>query len=407
MQDSCAMSMSSPFAYPGELRMQENLDRITIRAPAVLQEFAAMAGVTFNGEAPWDIQVHDAEFFDRILTKGSLGFGEAYMDGLWDCYELDVLFDRLLSADIDEKLKGLHRLRLLGEIARNRLTNRQSSKRAFQVGKQHYDTGNDLFECMLDPTMSYSCGYWEHASTLEQAQLAKLDMICRKLQLAEGEQVLEVGCGWGSFAHYAAQNYGVEVTGITVSKEQQKLALERCKGLPVKIELMDYRDLKGTFDKAVSIGMFEHVGTKNYATYFDAVRHAIKREGLFLLHTIGTYKSVQTIDPWIDKYIFPNGKLPSAMEISDAIEGYFLIEDWHNFGQDYDRTLMAWWKNFDSAWPTLREHYSERFYRMWKYYLLACAGLFRSRHGQLWQLVLSVRERNNIYRSMRPSAPSQ
>ena len=374
------------------------------KAPAVLQEFAEMAGITFNGDATWDIQVHDSGLFDRILTNGSLGFGEAYMDGMWDSYELDELFHRLLRVGIDEKLQGLQRLRLLGEIARNRLINRQSTRRAFQVGEQHYDTGNDLFEAMLDPTMSYSCGYWEHASTLEEAQIAKLDMICRKLKLSEGEHVLEIGCGWGSFARYAAENYGVEVTGVTVSKEQQKLARDRCTGLPVNIMLMDYRDISGRFDKAVSIGMFEHVGRKNYTTYFEAINHAIKEDGLFLLHTIGTYRTVHTVDPWIDKYIFPNGKLPSASEISEAIEGRFLIEDWHNFGPDYDKTLMAWWHNFDAAWPALSEHYSERFYRMWKYYLLACAGLFRSRHGQLWQLVLSKRENNRLYRSVRPTA---
>ncbi|MEJ2321038.1 MAG: cyclopropane fatty acyl phospholipid synthase [Gammaproteobacteria bacterium] len=390
--------------------MQENPDRMRFKAPEVLQELADMAGVTFNGDASWDIQVHDNRLFDRILTKGSLGFGEAYMDGMWDSYELsyelDELFHRLLRAGIDEKLQGLHRLRLLGEIVRSRLINRQSTRRAFQVGEQHYDTGNDLFEAMLDPTMSYSCGYWEHASTLEEAQLAKLDMICRKLQLSEGDHVLEIGCGWGSFARYAAENYGVEVTGVTVSKEQQKLAQDRCTGLPVNIMLMDYRDISGRFDKAVSIGMFEHVGQKNYATYFEAIRHAIKEDGLFLLHTIGTYRTVHTVDPWIDKYIFPNGKLPSASEISEAIEGRFLIEDWHNFGPDYDKTLMAWWENFDAAWPALSEHYSERFYRMWKYYLLACAGLFRSRHGQLWQLVLSKRENNRLYRSVRPVPPA-
>jgi len=369
--------------------------------PDVLRELVEQAGVRFNGDAPWDIQVHDSEVYRRILTKGSLGFGEAYMDGLWDCHALDELFHRLLSADIDEKLGGWSRVRLLGEVIRQRLLNPQSSKRAFQVGEQHYDIGNDVFEAMLDPTMSYSCAYWHQADTLEQAQLNKLDLICRKLELQPGERLLEIGSGWGGLARHAAAQYGVEVLGITVSKEQLQLARERCRGLPVTFELMDYRDLDGHFDKIVSVGMFEHVGAKNYPAYFDTVSRLLKDEGLFLLHTIGSYKTFPTVDAWIDRYIFPNGKLPSARELADTLEGRFLIEDWHNFGPDYDRTLMAWWQRFDAAWPALEEKYGQRFYRMWTYYLLSCAGFFRSRQGQLWQLVLSKRGRPGIYRSVR------
>lgn len=369
--------------------------------PEVLRELIALAGIRFNGDAPADIQVHDEELYHRILTKGSLGFGEAYMDGLWDTQALDQLFHRLLRADVDEKLVGRARLRLLGEMLRHRLFNLQSSRRAFQVGEQHYDIGNDVFEAMLDPTMSYSCGYWQDAETLEQAQLSKLDMICRKLELKPGERLLEIGCGWGGLAQFAARNYGVEVTGVTVSREQQQLARERCAGLPISIELMDYRDIDGRFEKVVSVGMFEHVGQKNYPIYFDTVRRVLKEDGLFLLHTIGSHCTITSTDAWMDKYIFPNGKLPSARELSTALERRFLIEDWHNFGPDYDRTLMAWWDNFDRAWPQLSERYSERFYRMWKYYLLSCAGFFRSRQGQLWQLVLSKRERARMYRSVR------
>jgi cyclopropane-fatty-acyl-phospholipid synthase len=369
--------------------------------PRVLRDLAGQAGVRFNGNKPWDIQVHDRRVYARILTQGSLGFGESYMDGLWDSPALDELFHRLLSVDTEEKLGSLVRLRLLGEVLRHRLMNPQSKQRAFQVGEQHYDTGNDVFEAMLDPTMSYSCAYWQDAETLEQAQLHKLDLICRKLQLRPGEKLLEIGCGWGGLARHAAQHYGVEVVGITVSREQQSLARERCAGLPVDIRLMDYRDLEGKFDKLVSVGMFEHVGPKNYPAYFDAAFRLMEDDGLFLLHTIGIDETSSTTDPWIDKYIFPNGKLPSAAEIAAALDGRFLIEDWHNFGQDYDRTLMAWWERFDAAWPNLEARYGQRFYRMWKYYLLCCAGFFRSRQGQLWQLVLSKRGRREVYRSVR------
>lgn len=369
--------------------------------PAVIRDLATEAGISINGDAPWDIQVLDERVYRLVLTKGSLGFGEAYMDGMWECERLDQLFHRLLSSNAEEQIDNGSKLRLLGEILRHSLFNLQSSRRAFQVGEQHYDIGNDVFEAMLDPTMSYSCAYWHNAAGLRDAQQKKLDMICRKLELRPGERLLEIGCGWGGLAHFAATHYGVEVVGITVSREQQKLARARCAGLPVSIELMDYRDLGETFDKVVSVGMFEHVGPKNYAVYFDTAHRALKDDGLFLLHTIGNDVTSAKTDPWIDKYIFPNGKLPSAREIASAVERRFLVEDWHNFGPDYDRTLMAWWENFDTAWPFLEAKYGKRFYRMWKYYLMSCAGFFRSRQGQLWQLVLSKRERDSIYRSVR------
>lgn len=369
--------------------------------PVVLAELAAEAGIAFNGMQPWDIQVYDEGLYRRILTQGSLGFGEAYMDGQWECRQLDELFTRLMSVDADTRIGGWARLRLLGEILRHGLFNLQSTRRAFQVGEHHYDTGNDIFEAMLDPTMSYSCAYWSQASDLAEAQRAKLDLICRKLELQPGEHLLEIGCGWGGLARYAAENYGVRVTGLTVSREQQALARDRCAGLPINIELMDYRELTGTFDKVASVGMFEHVGPKNYDAYFSAADRVLKNGGLFLLHTIGIYATAGHTDAWIDKYIFPNGKLPSVRELAAALENHFLIEDWHNFGSDYDKTLMAWWERFDQAWPSLQAKYDERFYRMWHYYLMCSAGFFRSRQGLLWQLVLSKRNRSGVYRSVR------
>lgn len=367
----------------------------------MLAELAAEAGVAFNGLNPWDIQVHDETVFAQILTRGSLGFGEAYVNGQWSCQRLDELFTRLMRIDADTRMAGRARVRLLYEVVRHSLFNLQSARRAFQVGRQHYDIGNDVFEAMLDPSMSYSCAYWAHADNLAQAQLEKLDLICRKLELRPNESVLDIGCGWGGLARHAAEKYGVEVTGITVSVEQQAKARDICKGLPVTIELKDYRVIEGHFDKVVSVGMFEHVGPKNYSDFFTAVDRALKDDGLFLLHTIGSYATQGQTDKWIDKYIFPNGKLPSARELTTALENHFLIEDWHNFGADYDRTLMSWWCNFDRAWGTLKPKYGDRFYRMWHYYLMCCAGFFRSRQGQLWQLVLSKRRRTGPYRSVR------
>jgi cyclopropane-fatty-acyl-phospholipid synthase len=313
------------------------------------------------------------------------------------------LFDRLLSieSDIERKLSNRVRLRIALSALYNRLRNLQSRRRAFQIAEQHYDPGQDVFAATLDPTMNYTCGYWEKAETLEQAQRDKMDMICRKLKLQKGERLLDIGCGWGGFSRYAAEQYGVEVVGVTVSKEQQKIAVENCRGLPVEIRLTDYRELTGTFDKIAVVGMFEHVGPKNYRAFFTKVEELLSREGLFLLHTIGFYLTSKETDPWIGKYIFPNSKLPSAVEITRAMEDVFLIEDWHNFGRHYDPTLMAWAERFDKNWSSLKERYSERFYRMWKYYLLSCAGLFRSGRGQLWQIVFSKRARRQEYRSKR------
>ncbi len=198
----------------------------------------------------------------------------------------------------------------------------------------------------------------------------------------------------------------MKVTGVTVSKEQLALAQERCRGLPVTLLLQDYRELQGSFDKIVSVGMFEHVGPKNYRTYFDTARRLLAPEGIFVLHSIGIASESAGTDPWIDRYVFPNGKLPAPGQIVEAVDGRFLIEDWHNFGPDYDRTLMAWWARFDAAWPSLKSSYDLRFYRMFKYYLLCCAGFFRSRQGQLWQIVLTHPQRRETYRSVRLSASS-
>lgn len=353
----------------------------------IVEELLSAAGITINGSRACDIKVHNPALFKRILQEGSLGFGESYMDGWWDCERLDGLFTRILQAGVDERLPK--NLSDIARIAYARLFNRQSRKRAWQVGKEHYDIGNDLFRAMLDPYMQYSCGYWKDAETLEQAQLAKLKMICEKLQLKPGMSLLDIGCGWGGLAQYAAENYGVSVHGVTISAEQQKLAQERCAGLDVEILLQDYRDLNRQFDRIVSVGMFEHVGPKNYDTYFRVASRNLKPDGLFLLHTIGANQTNLHVDAWIDKYIFPNGCLPSVRHIAEASEGRFVMEDWHNIGADYDRTLMAWYKNFKQAWPMLSEGYSERFERMFTYYLNACAGAFRSRDIQLWQVLFS------------------
>jgi cyclopropane-fatty-acyl-phospholipid synthase len=321
------------------------------------------------------------------------------MDGWWDCAALDRLFSRVLRADLHQEVGWSWRD--LWNVIRARILNPQSRARVHEVGEAHYDRGNDLFERMLDPRMVYSCGYWRTAETLDAAQEAKLDLVCRKLALAPGHRVLDIGCGWGSFAEYAAEEYGVEVVGITISEEQAALARDRCAGLPVEIRLQDYREVEETFDRVVSIGMFEHVGPKNYRTYMDTVRRCLVDDGLSLLHTIGNHEEGAATDAWIEKYIFPNGYIPSMRQITEAAEDVFVVEDWHNFGPDYDRTLMAWAENVEAHWDELADRYSERFYRMWRYYLYQCAGSFRARRNQLWQLVLSPRGVEGRNRSRR------
>ena len=353
----------------------------------IVAELLEYAGVTINGPQPYDIKINNHLFFSRVIKEGSLGLGESYMDGWWDCPRLDMLFHRLLVAGVEERVP--RHLSDIAYVLTSRLVNRQSRRRAWQVGREHYDLGNDLFELMLDPYMQYSCGYWASANNLEQAQSDKLHLICEKLRLQKGMRLLDIGCGWGGLARFAAEHYGVSVVGVTISAEQQALAQENCSGLPVEIRLQDYRDLNEQFDRIVSVGMFEHVGPKNYATYFEVVANNLVEDGLFLLHSIGSNKTDLNVDKWIDKYIFPNGCLPSILQIAQNSEKQFVMEDWHNFGADYDRTLMAWLTRFNVAWPKLKVHYNERFYRMFTYYLNACAGAFRARDIQLWQVLFS------------------
>jgi len=366
----------------------------------VIQSLLDEAHITINGSGDADIQIRNPEFYNRILRDGILGLGESFMDGWWDVKTLDDFFYRLISSSIHEKVKSW---KIASHVLKARIFNAGNMSKAYEVGIRHYDMGNQLFEKMLDKRMVYSCGYWKNASTLDEAQEDKLDLICRKLYLKPGMQVLDVGCGWGSFCKYAAENYGVAVVGITISKEQANMAKDLCKGLNVEIQLADYRKLTSdrSFDRIVSIGMFEHVGYKNYRTFMNIMNGLLKNDGLFLLHTIGANKSLYTTDPWTNKYIFPNSMLPSISQIGASIEQLFVMEDWHNFGNYYDQTLMAWFDNFYQSWDELKSQYDERFYLMWKYYLLSCAGSFRARKNQLWQIVLSKKGVINGYQSNR------
>jgi cyclopropane-fatty-acyl-phospholipid synthase len=368
-------------------------------AQKTLKEIFALADIEIDGRRPWDIHVHNGDFYDRVLGQGSLGLGESYMDGWWDAEQLDEFFYRVMKEDLAKKVRPDWRT-LLWFLERT-VVNQQRPSKAFEIGEHHYDMGNDLFTAMLDKRMVYSCGYWKNAKNLDEAQEAKLDLVCQKLALKPGQKVLDIGCGWGSLVKYAAEKYGVTAIGITVSKEQVKLGEQLCAGLPVEIKLLDYRDIEGTYDHVVSLGMFEHVGYKNYRMYMQVVNTHLRDSGLFLLQSIGGTGSVKTTDRWIEKYIFPNSVTPSIKQIAAAIEGLFVMEDWHSFGADYDRTLMAWFRNFDAHWESLNPCYDERFYRMWKYFLLASAGSFRARCNQSWQIVFSKKGVPGGYTSIR------
>lgn len=372
----------------------------------LIQDLLSQTNITINGSNPWDIQVHDDRFFARVIHQGLLGAGESYMENWWDCERLDQLTNQFLASRCETKISDYGSAFFQLFLAKlnfieNLIVNRQTKKRSTEVAKQHYDLNNGLFQIMLDDYMNYSCAYWKNATTLDEAQQAKLKLICEKLQLKPGMNVLDIGCGFGAFAKFAAENYKVNVLGITVSKEQYELGQQKCAGLSVELKLQDYRELQGYFDRVVSIGMFEHVGYKNYREFFRVVQRCLANDGLFLLHTIGSNTSSYQTNAWTNKYIFPNGMLPSIKQVGMAAENLFVMEDWHNFGADYDKTLMAWHHRFNLHWDKLKSQFDERFRRMWNYYLLSSAGSFRARYIQLWQIVFAKHGINGGYSSVR------
>ncbi|MGH7249381.1 MAG: cyclopropane fatty acyl phospholipid synthase [Minisyncoccia bacterium] len=379
-------------------------------AERTVKGFLTKAGITVNGNHAWDIVVYDDRFYSRVLSQGSLGLGESYMDGWWDCFRIDQFIERVMKrrAPWFSVLNPI----TVSAFLQSRLTNQAPKDKAFVIGEKHYDHGNDLFKEMLGPDLIYSCAYWKglafKTDNLNAAQLAKLDLICRKLNLQPGQRVLDVGCGWGGFDRYAAKEYGVEVVGLTVSKEQADFARARCKGLPVEIRLEDYRDFRDgkKFDHVVSVGMFEHVGPKNYGIFMNMIKRNLKPGGLFLLHTIGSSaRFFHYGDPWIKKYIFPVGELPTRGQIKRSLGG-LEVRDWHEFGEYYDQTLMAWASRFLLAWPEKLEvrygnKFDGKFFRMWKYYLFSCAGAFRAREIELWQVVLAHPDEHQNYNAVR------
>lgn len=373
--------------------IEEVLSMFKAYSKRYISRILAQAGVQLDGSAPCDVRVLDERFYSRLFFSPTLGAGESYVSGWWECDRVDELFYKIARHYQHQNVYPT--FNLVASTLSNWLFNLQNQQRSHQVAEKHYNLGNDLYIRMLGPSMAYTCAYWKDAQTLDEAQAAKFDLVCRKIGLKAGDRILDLGCGWGSFARFAAENYGCSVVAVNISEEQIDYCREKHRNLPIRFFLNDYREDsqynpdKLPFDHVISIGLCEHVGHKNYRHLMQIARNNLKEEGLFLLHTIGKNDSSSHVDPWIDKYIFPNGMLPSISLLGAAAENLFVVEDLHNFGADYDKTLMAWHRNFVENWPQLQGDFGADFFRMWSYYLLSCAGAFRARSMQLWQWVLS------------------
>ena len=358
-------------------------------------ELFRKADIRVNGSRPWDIQVHNKKFFSRLLKDGSIALGESYVDGWWDCKQIDQFVYRLLKNNILSKLhmsfiNKAYNLRV-------KLLNLQSKKKAKKNVSFHYNLGNDLFEATLGKYMSYSCAYWKNAKNLDQAQKNKMDLICKKLKLKKGMNVLDIGYGWGGFAKFAADKYRVKVVGLTLSQDQYLYALTYCRDSNVEIRVEDYRDHKGQYDRVVCIEMMEHVGPKNHRDFMECVHNNLKKDGLFLLQSISTSVSAKRNDPWIDKYIFPGTVPLSAKQITTASEGLFYIADWHDFTEDYHKTMLEWHKNFKKNWKDINQNYDEQFYRLWEFYLLCCPATALAKTYHLWQVVFARTDSDKQY----------
>lgn len=377
-------------------------------AESFVRKILDESDIEVNGPSPCDIQIHDTRFYNRLMSEGSLGLGESYMDGWWEVKDLEEFLYRILVWRHKRFNSPMLRWARMWFDVKRFLFNLQTPLRSKEVIDVHYDLPPDLYQDMLGETMAYSCAYWKDANSLDQAQRNKLDLICRKLELQPSDRVLDLGCGFGSFSRFAAENYGCSIVAVTLSANQAAYAREFCKDFPVDIHVTDYRNVDQysdgrKFNKVASIAMFEAIGRKNFRSHMEIIDKVLPESGIWLLHTIGD--NICSSDPWLEKYIFPNGELPTVGQISKSVLGLFDMEDFHNFGLDYQRTLAEWEVNFRKRWEGIRERnvklYTERFFRMWIYYLNCCQAAFRSRNMLLWQLVMSKAYFSQGYQSVR------
>ncbi|HEU4409554.1 MAG TPA: cyclopropane fatty acyl phospholipid synthase [Polyangiaceae bacterium] len=354
----------------------------------VVDSLFAAADLRTDGRRPWDARVLDGAFYGRVLRRGSLGLGEAYMDGQWACDDLEEFAYRAVRGGLERGSKAVHGA-LAGALGR--LGNQQTRRRSRRVAERHYDLGNDLFGAFLGRYKNYSCGYFEGTDDLDVAQRKKLDLVCRKLGLGPGDRLLDVGGGFGELARHAAESYGCRVTSINISDEQIGFARELCRGLPVEVVKCDYRDVAGRYDKIAVVAMLTHVGHKNYRRFMRVMRRCLAPGGAMLIESVGGNVSLARCEPWTDRYVFPGGVVPSIAQLGRAFEGLFVLEDLHNFAPSYVATLRAWHRNLRAAWPRLAAsgRYAERTRRMFEYFFLTVAGAFRARGLQHWHLVLT------------------
>ena len=350
-----------------------------------------------EGKPAFTVDFKEAIPVAKLLNSTSLALGEAYMDG-------DLEIEGNLYEALDHFLGQMGKFSTDEHALKKLMFSSSSKKNRAKEVTSHYDIGNDFYKLWLDETMSYSCAYFKHPDdSLYQAQVNKVDYILEKLHLEEGMSLLDIGCGWGFLLIEAAKKYKIKGTGITLSHEQCKEFERRIKeqGLEdyLQVKRMDYRDLPASgmkFDRVVSVGMVEHVGRENYKLFVDCVDQVMKDGGLFLLHFISALKE-HPGDPWIKKYIFPGGVVPSLREMINCLsEDNFHTLDVENLRLHYNKTLLCWEKNFTEHLDQIRGMFDERFIRMWDLYLSACAATFHNGIIDIHQILVSKGVNNTI-----------
>ena len=362
------------------------MEIVTAITRLLLEPMLARAGVSIGGKESCDIQVADQRFYRVVLTQGSLGLGEAYLRGWWTCNDLEELSYRLIQSGL-YKASLLLPLPLVADLV-HATFNQQSKEKSLRVAVQHYSLGNDIFLSFLGSYHNYSCGYYLETDDLDEAQRLKLEKGCRLLDLRPGDRVLDVGGGWGEFARYAATHHGCQVTSINIADEQIKFAKEYCKDASVEVRRCDYRDITGRFDKIMVMAMLTHVGYKNYRQFMEIMARCLEPGGMMLIESVGGHKSMKNCEPWINRYIFPGGVLPSLRQIDAAIAGLFSRKVLDEFGSSYVHTLRAWNRNFLQAWPAHQCRYDERVRLMFEYFFQTVAGAFRAGYLLHWHILL-------------------